>query len=84
MWPTLLSIFGNPKVGTSLILSSRTIGIDLPLKVLIWEDNTGQVWFSYNDPKYLALRHGITNRNKVIMKIEKALTNFAKKATGNE
>ena len=52
--PTLLIIFGNPAMGTPLIQRSRSMGIDLPLKALIWEDSAGEVWFSYNAPEYLA------------------------------
>jgi uncharacterized protein (DUF302 family) len=50
--PTELVIFGNPKVGTPLMLCSQTTAIDLPQKALIWEDGEGQVWLSYNDPNY--------------------------------
>lgn len=79
--PTLLIIFGNPAMGTPLIERSRTLGIDLPLKALIWEDRAGQVWFSYNAPDYLARRHGITEMSDVILKMQEALSNFAMAAT---
>lgn len=79
--PTELVVFGNPKVGTPLMQCSQTVGIDLPQKALIWEDEAGHVWFSYNDPRYLAKRHGITECVNVIKKIEKALSNFAHAAT---
>ena len=79
--PTTLVIFGNPKVGTPLMNCARTAAIDLPQKALIWEDEKGQVWLSYNDPNYLVERHGITGCAEVIKKIEKALSNFAKAAT---
>ena len=79
--PTELIIFGNPKVGTPLMLNSQTAAIDLPQKALIWEDEAGQVWFSYNDPKYIAKRHNITGCAEVLKKIENALGNFAKTAT---
>jgi uncharacterized protein (DUF302 family) len=59
MPPTKLLIFGNPKAGTSLMIASPTIAIDLPLKVLIWEDANGKVWISYNSPAYLQARHGL-------------------------
>src|SRR5271170_3320447 len=55
--PTELLIFGNPKAGTPLMQSSQTIGIDLPLKILAWQDAAGQVWLTYNDPGWLARRH---------------------------
>jgi uncharacterized protein (DUF302 family) len=57
--PTTLVIFGNAKGGTPLMQAAQTIGIDLPLKVLAWEDASGQTWLGYNDPVWLAERHGI-------------------------
>ena len=56
--PTDLLIFGNPKGGTPLMQSLQTIGIDLPLKALVWEDEKGMTWLSYNDPVWLVHRHG--------------------------
>ena len=79
--PTELVVFGNPKVGTPLMQCSQSVAIDLPQKALIWEDEAGHVWLSYNDPRYLAKRHGITECVNVIKKIEKALSNFAHAAT---
>ena len=58
MLPTKLLIFGNPKSGTPLMLASPTIALDLPLKILVWQDNQGKVWLSYNSPKYLKERYG--------------------------
>jgi uncharacterized protein (DUF302 family) len=60
---------------------SQSVAIDLPQKALIWEDEAEQVWLSYNDPKYLAKRHGIKECVEVIKKIETALSNFANAAT---
>jgi uncharacterized protein (DUF302 family) len=57
--PTELLIFGNAKAGTPLIAAQQAIGIDLPLKLLAWEDESGKVWLSYNDPVWLAARHGL-------------------------
>jgi len=57
--PTTLVIFGNAKGGTPLMQASQTMGIDLPLKVLAWEDSAGQAWLSFNDPAWLTERHGI-------------------------
>jgi uncharacterized protein (DUF302 family) len=79
--PTELIIFGNPKVGAPLMQCSQTVGLDLPQKALIWEDEAGRVWFSYNDPKYLAKRHGLTKCGEILKKIENALKNFAIAAT---
>jgi uncharacterized protein (DUF302 family) len=59
MHPTKLVIFGNPKGGTPLMLAAPSIAIDLPLKILIWEDDQGKVWVSYNSPEYLAERHNL-------------------------
>jgi len=59
MRPTKLLIFGNPKGGTPLMVASPTIAIDLPLKILVWEDDGGQVQISYNSPAYLLTRHGL-------------------------
>ena len=59
MRPTKLLIFGNPKAGTPLMLAAPTIAIDLPLKILVWEDNGGQVRISYDSPAYLQTRHGL-------------------------
>jgi uncharacterized protein (DUF302 family) len=79
--PTEVIIFGNPKVGTPLMQCGQSVAIDLPQKALIWEDEAGQVWLSYNDPKYLAKRHGIKDCADIIKKIETALGNFANAAT---
>ena len=57
--PTDLLIFGNAKGGTPLMQALQTVGIDLPLKVLVWQDAPGQTWLTYNDPHWLAKRHGI-------------------------
>ena len=57
--PTDLLIFGNAKGGTPLMQAVQTAGIDLPLKMLVWQDTGGQTWLSYNDPHWLAERHGI-------------------------
>jgi uncharacterized protein (DUF302 family) len=57
--PTELLIFGNAKGGTPLMQSDQTMGIDLPLKALVWQDAAGKTWLSYNDPSWLAKRHGM-------------------------
>jgi uncharacterized protein (DUF302 family) len=57
--PTALLIFGNAKGGTPLMQANQTIGIDLPLKALVWQDASGQTFLSYNDPLWLAQRHGL-------------------------
>ena len=60
MPPTKLLIFGSPKAGTPLMLAAPSIAIDLPLKILVWEDGQGKVWLSYNSPEYLKERHGLS------------------------
>jgi uncharacterized protein (DUF302 family) len=57
--PTELLIFGNPKAGTPLMQAGQTIGIDLPLKALVWQDAAGKTQLSYNEPGWLAKRHGL-------------------------
>ena len=78
--PTELVIFGNPKVGTPLMQCAQSVAIDLPQKALIWEDEAGQVWLSYNDPEYLVKRHDIKGCDEVIKKVGNALRNFARAA----
>ena len=59
MRPTKLFIFGSPKAGTPIMLAAPSAAIDLPLKILIWEDGDGKTWISYNNPEYLKQRHHI-------------------------
>lgn len=79
--PTELLIFGNPKVGTPLMLCSQTAALDLPQKALAYEDKNGQVWLAYNDPAYMAKRHSIKNCEEPLQKVSDALAKFAKMAT---
>ncbi|MEE9334184.1 MAG: DUF302 domain-containing protein [Granulosicoccaceae bacterium] len=79
--PTELMIFGNPKAGTPLMLCSQSLAIDLPQKMLAWEDEAGKVWLGYNDPTYIKARHGTEGCDAVFEKISGALANFAKAAT---
>jgi uncharacterized protein (DUF302 family) len=58
MPPTRLLIFGSPKAGTPLMLAAPSVAIDLPLKILVWQDGDGETWLSYNTPEYLRDRHG--------------------------
>lgn len=74
--PTVVVIFGNPKVGTPLMQCAQTVGIDLPQKALIWKDADGQVWFGYNDPVYIARRHGVADC-PAVARIGKALSGLA-------
>ena len=79
--PTELLIFGNPKVGTPLMLCSQTAALDLPQKALAYEDINGQVWLAYNKPAYMAKRHNIKGCDKQVQKVSNALAAFAKVAT---
>ena len=81
--PTELLIFGNANAGTPLMQSIRTIAIDLPLKALVWQDPAGQTWLSYNDPAWLAKRHGLDGAtDAVIAKMTGVLEDVARAATG--
>jgi uncharacterized protein (DUF302 family) len=78
MRPTQLLIFGSPKGGTPLMVATPRLAIDLPLKVLAWQDEQGQVWLSYNSPEYLQQRHGfpgelIKNISGIAALVEKAV-----------
>lgn len=75
--PTTVVIFGNPKVGTLLMQCGQSAGIDLPMKMLVRQDPLGKVWITYNDPDYLAGRHGIKGCTKVRKKMAGAQRNFA-------
>jgi uncharacterized protein (DUF302 family) len=80
--PTEVLIFGNAKGGTPLMQSVQTIGIDLPLKVLVWQDAAGDAWLSYNDPDWLARRHGLGGGTEAAVGVlTGALAALAKAAT---
>lgn len=82
--PTDLLIFGNAKGGTPLMQSGQTIGIDLPLKALVWQDAAGDTWLSYNDPAWLAQRHGLGHdAEPAVGAIAAALHAVARAATGS-
>ena len=79
--PTELLIFGNPRAGTPLMQSKQAIGIDLPLKLLAWEDADGAVWASYNDPAWLAARHELGEEAAAaVHALAAALTKFTEAA----
>lgn len=75
--PTELLVFGNPKLGTHFFTSSQTAGIDLPMKAMAWEDAQGRTWVAYNDPQYVANRHGVKGRDEIIKKMKGALEKFS-------
>ncbi|MBI5891686.1 MAG: DUF302 domain-containing protein [Nitrosomonadales bacterium] len=74
--PTEVIIFGNPQGGTPFMECAQTVGIDLPLKALVWEDASAQVWLGYNDPDYLAKRHDVA-KCPVVENLRKALAGLA-------
>lgn len=78
--PTTLIVFGNPKGGTPLMQCAQSAGIDLPLKALVWQDAAGQTWLGYNDPAWIAARHGAADC-AVVPKMLKALSAFSSAAT---
>ena len=79
--PTEVLIFGNPKAGTPLMQANQTIGLDLPLKILAWQDAVGKVWLTYNDPRWLAQRHDLGDSARpAVEALAVALANFAKAA----
>jgi uncharacterized protein (DUF302 family) len=77
--PTELLIFGNPQGGTPLMECAQSAGIDLPLKALVWEDAQGQSWLGYNDPAWVAQRHGAASC-PVVENLRKALSGLAEAA----
>jgi uncharacterized protein (DUF302 family) len=80
--PTELLIFGNARGGTPLMQSNQTVGIDLPLKALIWQDASGDTWLSYNDPSWIAKRHGLGHgTDATINAMSAALDALARTAT---
>ncbi|SHI79546.1 DUF302 domain-containing protein [Aquimarina spongiae] len=80
--PTRIILFGNPRLGTPLMQTSQTTGLDLPQKILVWQDEEGMVNVSYNDPKYLQNRHGITGKDEVLAKVTGALDKITNMAAG--
>jgi uncharacterized protein (DUF302 family) len=78
--PTVLIIFGNARGGTPLMQSVQTVGIDLPLKILVWQDSADKTWLSYNEASRLARRHNVTGAEPVVNSLDALLTAIAKKA----
>ena len=78
--PTELLVFGNPQGGTPLMECAQSAGIDLPLKALAWQDEAGQVWLGYNEPAFLAARHGVATC-AAVPNLKKALEGLVAEAT---
>jgi uncharacterized protein (DUF302 family) len=78
--PTELIIFGNALGGTPLMQSVQTVGIDLPLKLLVWEDAAGKTWISYNEPAWIAQRHHVSDAQPIVNKMADLLSAILRKA----
>jgi uncharacterized protein (DUF302 family) len=81
---TEVLMFGNPKGGTPLMQSAQTAGIDLPLKALVWQDAEGRAWVGYNDPGWIAVRHGIADAPETIAAMRAALAAVVSEATNDK
>jgi uncharacterized protein (DUF302 family) len=79
--PTRVLIFGNPQAGTPLMQSRQTIGLDLPLRALVWEDEAGKVWLTYHRPEFLAQRHQVVEHDKAVKALGVGLAALADAAT---
>jgi uncharacterized protein (DUF302 family) len=79
--PTQVLIFGNPQAGTPLMQSRQTIGLDLPLRVLVWEDEAGTVWLTYHPPGFLAQLHHVADRDEAVKALDAGLAALARAAT---
>ena len=82
--PTEVIVFGNPKVGTPLMICAQEVALDLPQKVLVYEDDEGKTWLAYNDPMYLKQRHHIEGCDEVLNKISGVLSNLTHAAAKAE
>jgi uncharacterized protein (DUF302 family) len=78
--PTELIIFGSARGGTPLMQSVQAVGIDLPLKMLVWQESADKTWLSYNEPGWIARRHNVANAEPVVNSMDALLTAIAKKA----
>jgi uncharacterized protein (DUF302 family) len=79
--PTQLLIFGNPKAGTPLMQAQQTIGLDLPLRALVWEDGEGKAWLTYHRVRDLARHHHVTGSDEAIQALDDSLAALARAAT---
>lgn len=82
MPPTEVVMFGNPKLGTPLMLSAPSIGIDLPMRMMAWQDKAGKVWIGYTAPDVLKERHQIADRDELFKTMAGALDSLARSAAG--
>lgn len=79
--PTVLLVFGSARAGTPLMQASPTIAIDLPLKALVWEDDGGKAWLGYNDPEWVAVRHGAGAPREIVANMQATISGLAQLAT---
>jgi uncharacterized protein (DUF302 family) len=82
--PTELIIFGNARGGTPLMQSVQTVGIDLPLKALVWQDAANRTWLSYNEPNWIAQRHGVADAEPVVSKMTDLLNAITTTTAGHQ
>ena len=83
--PTELLVFGHARGGTPLMQAVQTIGIDLPLKALVWQDESGTTWIGYNDPDWIARRHGLApDGAAAVQAMREALATIAREAAGTD
>ena len=82
--PTRLIIFGNPRLGTPLMNEAQTLAIDLPQKMLVYQNDKNEVFVAFNDPLYLAKRHGVNENREELGKINAALNALAQAATADK
>lgn len=80
--PTRIILFGNPKLGTPLMLANRTVSIDLPQKFIVYQETSGAVKVAYNDPAYLQARHSLEGKDEVLAKVSGALDKISNAAIG--
>jgi uncharacterized protein (DUF302 family) len=79
--PTEVLIFGNPKLGTPLMQANRKIGLDLPMKVLAWEDHSGQVWLAYTKPEHLKAQYAVSGQDETFREMAQALDRLTDEAS---
>jgi uncharacterized protein (DUF302 family) len=79
--PTEVVLFGNPRGGTPLMQARQTVGIDLPLRVLVWQDDSGKTWLSYIEPGWIATRHDVQGADRAVIAMGLALGTIAAKTT---
>jgi uncharacterized protein (DUF302 family) len=79
--PTEVLIFGNPKLGTPLMQANRKIGLDLPMKVVAWEDDSGQVWLAYTKPEHLKAQYAVSGQDETFREMAQALDRLTDEAS---